>query len=524
MNQIWLEVADTVTKDYKGVNIAKFDCSIFKPICDGLGVQKYPSIVWMKNGKITKEYTGILDEELLKSFVFDIMTNTDNSDLSDNIDINKKPSENDDGMDMNKIENSIEKIEDYDPEQDFDNQVVLDPPESVKPDSSPGIKEINNLDISSKDKTDSNLNEEIILDDEIKNGEVQNNQEDNMSEAGLDEIVPKVDDNVGAENDARENEAETDLNVELGDGDLNLDAKTIEVANDDYELQPEVGKADQPENVIEISIQSSSDTDGVLPQAKVPSFDVRAQNNAVQPDDQAVLKVPQIVPVSNFVTRKVVAPSNFTFKPRLVQTQQAVVNLVESSEQELFGEQKVESDSKASNSSSYSEEDDDNEYDDEDEKNNFDINKIVQELPLLPESKEIDSSSEPARIESLEASSDSEEESNENKSPEVEEQVGGTKVLDIAEMITDAKDDFFVEFTAKSFPRKVNKDGVTMLLMYADWCESCDKIRNTMIKLAHKHNKNSKILLGQIDCMKKRNEEFCLSQQMQGLIIKMQKF
>lgn len=53
--------------------MAKFDCSIFRPICEGVGVEKYPSLVWMKNGKIIDHFKGHHDVESMKTYVFEMM-------------------------------------------------------------------------------------------------------------------------------------------------------------------------------------------------------------------------------------------------------------------------------------------------------------------------------------------------------------------------------------------------------------------------------------------------------------------
>lgn len=64
---------ETVEKDYINLHVAKFDCSIFRPICEGIGVEDYPSLVWMNKGKIVDIYKGKYDVESLKTYVFEKM-------------------------------------------------------------------------------------------------------------------------------------------------------------------------------------------------------------------------------------------------------------------------------------------------------------------------------------------------------------------------------------------------------------------------------------------------------------------
>lgn len=56
-------------RDFPEVQIAKFDCSIFAPICKGIGVQKYPSITWLKRGKVVDMFIGGTEIESIKTYV-----------------------------------------------------------------------------------------------------------------------------------------------------------------------------------------------------------------------------------------------------------------------------------------------------------------------------------------------------------------------------------------------------------------------------------------------------------------------
>lgn len=58
------------------MNVAKFDCSVFKPLCEDVGVMEYPSLVWMKKGDVFEYYKGDHDLESLKTYVFEMIMST----------------------------------------------------------------------------------------------------------------------------------------------------------------------------------------------------------------------------------------------------------------------------------------------------------------------------------------------------------------------------------------------------------------------------------------------------------------
>lgn len=70
LNDSWKELTKTVLNDYRDVHVAKFDCSVFRPICQGMGIDQYPVVVWMKKGRIVDQYNGGQDAESLKTYVF----------------------------------------------------------------------------------------------------------------------------------------------------------------------------------------------------------------------------------------------------------------------------------------------------------------------------------------------------------------------------------------------------------------------------------------------------------------------
>lgn len=60
-------------KDFSDLHVAKFDCSVYRPICEGIGIVDYPSLVWMKKGQLVNVYKGQYDIESLKTYVFEKM-------------------------------------------------------------------------------------------------------------------------------------------------------------------------------------------------------------------------------------------------------------------------------------------------------------------------------------------------------------------------------------------------------------------------------------------------------------------
>lgn len=62
----WDELADAVSGT--NVVIAKVDCTVAKSVCTGAGVQGYPTLKLVQNGKVKEDYRGSRDLTALKSF------------------------------------------------------------------------------------------------------------------------------------------------------------------------------------------------------------------------------------------------------------------------------------------------------------------------------------------------------------------------------------------------------------------------------------------------------------------------
>jgi thioredoxin domain-containing protein 5 len=51
------------------VNIAKLDCTEYRPICKDFDVKGYPTLLWLENGKKVDKYSGPRSLEDLKGYV-----------------------------------------------------------------------------------------------------------------------------------------------------------------------------------------------------------------------------------------------------------------------------------------------------------------------------------------------------------------------------------------------------------------------------------------------------------------------
>ncbi|KAG5684020.1 hypothetical protein PVAND_013273 [Polypedilum vanderplanki] len=54
---------------FKNIHMGKVECSVFRPMCKNFHLEKYPSIVWMKKGKIVNNYAGNNSMNDLKMFL-----------------------------------------------------------------------------------------------------------------------------------------------------------------------------------------------------------------------------------------------------------------------------------------------------------------------------------------------------------------------------------------------------------------------------------------------------------------------
>lgn len=64
----WEELASAVEHD-PTINIAKLDCTEYRPICKDFDVKGYPTLLWIENGKKIDKYSGPRTLEDLKAYV-----------------------------------------------------------------------------------------------------------------------------------------------------------------------------------------------------------------------------------------------------------------------------------------------------------------------------------------------------------------------------------------------------------------------------------------------------------------------
>jgi Thioredoxin len=69
MESNWKKLIHTFKKHSKDIHFGRFDCTIFRPICEGIGITKYPTLVWMEEGKIVKVYKSKQDFKHMKQFI-----------------------------------------------------------------------------------------------------------------------------------------------------------------------------------------------------------------------------------------------------------------------------------------------------------------------------------------------------------------------------------------------------------------------------------------------------------------------
>lgn len=62
------------------INIAKLDCTEFRPICKDFDVKGYPTLLWFENGKKVDKYSGPRSLDDLKAYVEQRSSGEDGSD------------------------------------------------------------------------------------------------------------------------------------------------------------------------------------------------------------------------------------------------------------------------------------------------------------------------------------------------------------------------------------------------------------------------------------------------------------
>lgn len=65
---IWNDLATALEHD-ESVNIAKLDCTEYRPICKDFDVKGYPTLLWVEDSKKVDKYSGPRTVEDLKAYV-----------------------------------------------------------------------------------------------------------------------------------------------------------------------------------------------------------------------------------------------------------------------------------------------------------------------------------------------------------------------------------------------------------------------------------------------------------------------
>lgn len=68
MAPTWTELATSLEYD-NTVNVAKIDCTEYRPICKDFDVKGFPTILWLENGKKVDKYSGPRTVEDFKAYI-----------------------------------------------------------------------------------------------------------------------------------------------------------------------------------------------------------------------------------------------------------------------------------------------------------------------------------------------------------------------------------------------------------------------------------------------------------------------
>lgn len=189
--------------------MAKFDCTVYRPICTGIGVDEYPCIVWMKNGRIKERFHCRHDAESLKTFIFEMMQAKNAPNTGDNIlkmDEEELPSLevnliNDDFVDYSvnreviqdskTVEDSIENPYKVNEDDLASNEAKQDPGANVnKPnfDAAPENILARNENSALDYNSTTNLNDTADVPEEFKDDFVDTPTNDTLSEIEVDPL------------------------------------------------------------------------------------------------------------------------------------------------------------------------------------------------------------------------------------------------------------------------------------------------------------------------------------------------
>lgn len=61
----WQKLADS---EHKGLNVETIDCDKYAAVCESYGIEEYPTVLFMENGKSLKRYDGNFKKKSLEDF------------------------------------------------------------------------------------------------------------------------------------------------------------------------------------------------------------------------------------------------------------------------------------------------------------------------------------------------------------------------------------------------------------------------------------------------------------------------
>lgn len=190
INDAWKALGQTVERDYSDVNVAKFDCSVFRPICEGILPHpiEYPSIVWMKRGEIFQHYTGKHDVESLKTYVFEMMKAPEVEEEDDKYDNGLNPwSSDNDGKDkLSEEEPEIDDIKESSENVAERQQYEETNNDEVKPE--PSVNEDRAKTVSSESSSDEKFIENG--NDKSEPSDTETSDSDDSTEGPPPKLIP----------------------------------------------------------------------------------------------------------------------------------------------------------------------------------------------------------------------------------------------------------------------------------------------------------------------------------------------
>ncbi|CRK96813.1 CLUMA_CG009948, isoform B [Clunio marinus] len=472
----WKKLANTVKVDYKGIHVAKFDCSVYRPICEGIGAgPNFPSIVWMQHGKIVSRYEGYLELESLKTFVFDMSRSLDadakNSNESDgkNYEGDVKISDeiDDEG---GAIEEPVEKKDEMD--------VDLNPPGFAVPIDQPVI-------------IDEGKNDSSKSSGESENESKENNQQVVIDKASSKDKSTKTSSSQTGEKKS-DNNAKEEIDNKTTKSSSEEDQQNPKEA-DDEEEKPQLVKEEEKVEVEKEKVEEE----------KVEVEKVKVEEEKVEEEKE---KVDEAKPRRTYQRRQ---PNRVPLPDEMFKTRDGrVMKVVKGSRTTFFKEK-----NKDNFILPHVDEDQDVKVADEDDAStefNPPRREKTEKTIVIGGDDQVEEdfdSSEllkPREPNIVDIGAMMAEKPKKTKhSEELEEKLNLKVKLSEKKKINQFG---FMELSSENFTTSLNPFGLTLVMMYKPNSEKSDTLREVLKDLATK-NKDMHIRVAEIDC--ESNEDFC---------------